>query len=139
MPYPRDHSHYEDPEEYFEMHGSARGRIAGFEWILREAERRGGGPPMLDIGCGRGESLAAARGMDELGVDIEATFPPYHVVGWSPRALRAAFDAAGLEPVEIAGYPLSWIGGKAGYAVERITAPVRLSAGLIAWARRPAT
>jgi SAM-dependent methyltransferase len=231
MPFPHDLSHYSDPDDYFVEHGEPKDRVENFAAIIRAAQGFGAFAPMLDIGCGRGESLAAAarlgweaRGVEpsaefaiegrrELGVAIDVgtvegryseasfglvllsgvlehvyeprrllaeaqrvlapggllyidvpnersllhrcariafratgrdwtlslspTFAPYHVVGWSPRPLRRALASAGLELVALRGYPLRWIGGGAGYIVERAAAPLKLSAGLIAWAKRP--
>jgi SAM-dependent methyltransferase len=225
------HPRYDDPDEYFSDQAQPEARVAEFVSLIQDSVRHGGREPMLDIGCGRGESLVAAgslgwdaRGVEpssefaevgarRLGVEIDIgtvegryedssfglvllagvlehvygpatllrevhrllqpggvlyvdvpnersllhrcaratflatgrnwtlslspTFPPYHVVGWSPGSLRAALERAGLEVLDIRGYPLRWIGGKLGYAVERTTARVRLSAGLLAWARRP--
>jgi SAM-dependent methyltransferase len=222
---------YGDPDAYFSRHEEPEDRVLDFASLIRQSARHGGREPLLDIGCGRGESLAAARllgwrargiepsrefaavGARKLGVEIDIgtvegryrdssfglvllagvlehvyapaallrevhrllqpggvvyldvpnersllhrcaratflatgrnwtlslspTFPPYHVVGWSPGSLRAALERAGLEELDMRGYPLRWIGGRLGYAVERAAAPVGLSAGLLAWARRP--
>ena len=230
MPFPRTGEHYADPDEYFAGHGDPASRLDNFRSIIDRSAQHGASEPMLDIGCGRGESLAAAAalGWDARGVEpseefaragsealdvqidigtvegrypdssfglvllsgvlehvydprelleeahrilrpggvlyidvpnerslvhrmarvalvsrgrnwtlsLSPTFPPYHVVGWSPGPLRKALDAAGLELRELRGYPLRWIGGRAGYTAERILAPVRLSAGLMAWGAR---
>jgi SAM-dependent methyltransferase len=228
---PGGHPRYDDPDEYFSRHADLEARVSEFVSVIQESVRHGAREPLLDIGCGRGESLAAARllrweargiepssefagvGARRLGVNIDIgtvegryrdssfglvllagvlehvqypavllrevrrllqpggvvyvdvpnersllhrcaratflatgrnwtlslspTFPPYHVVGWSPGSLRAALELVGLDVLAIRGYPLRWIAGRLGYAVERAAAPVRLSAGLLAWARRP--
>jgi SAM-dependent methyltransferase len=229
-PFPTDHSHYSDAEAYFASKEDAATRIEGFRRLMRETADYGGVPPLLDIGCGRGEALVAARdlgweargiepspefakaGAEAFDVEIEVgtfadqhppdsfglvllagvlehvydpgdmvrrvhrvlrpgglividvpneqslmhylaraaflatgrnwtlslapTFEPFHVNGFSARSLSHTLRGGGFEPVKMKGYPMRWIGGRVGYAVERVTAPRRLSAGLLAWGRK---
>jgi len=75
-------------------------------------------------------------------IALSPTFAPFHVVGFSPRALRTAFDHAGLDTVRVDGYPLSLASSGlprpalalAG-AIERGAARVGRASGLVGWAR----
>jgi SAM-dependent methyltransferase len=76
MPFPRDHSHYDEAPGYFgEVDTDAK--IRAFATLLaRVTQRRGCAGRMIDIGCGRGESLVAAQesGWDAVGVEPSARF-----------------------------------------------------------------
>jgi SAM-dependent methyltransferase len=75
---------------------------------------------------------------------LSPTFAPFHVVGFSPRALRTAFARGGLETVRVDGYPLSL--ADAGLPrpalavaglVERAATSLGRSSGIVGWARAP--
>jgi SAM-dependent methyltransferase len=51
-----------------------------------------------------GNFYMKARGRD-WSVNLSPTFPPFHVVGFTPRSLKTAFERAGFEIVVVRNYP----------------------------------
>lgn len=92
-PFPVDFSHYSNPDHYFKSH-DVQAKVDVYHGLLKRAEgwQEGKKGRMLDIGCGRGESLVAAKedgweavglepsedfvkfGREELGVDVQQGF-----------------------------------------------------------------
>jgi SAM-dependent methyltransferase len=75
-------------------------------------------------------------------ISLSPTFPPFHVVGFSPRALRTAFERAGLQTVRVDGYPLSLASSglprpalALADVVERVAGGLGRASGLVGWAR----
>lgn len=79
-PFPRDHSHYADTDQYFRTH-QVEQKVAACRALLGIAEelRDGRKGRLLDIGCGRGESLVAAResGWEAEGIEPSEDFARY--------------------------------------------------------------
>ena len=73
---------------------------------------------------------------------LSPTFPPYHVVGFTARSLRFAFERSALTPLTIRTYPLTFTGSHETAAnrfaawIERGAQVLGGGSGLIAWARR---
>jgi SAM-dependent methyltransferase len=90
---------YVDPDSYFEGHDIEKKKLVGLE-LLRELEvalgRRG---RYLDVGCGRGEWLWAARqaGWAYEGVDPSSTY-----IEWGRRNLGVEGRAMTLEEAQFA-------------------------------------
>jgi SAM-dependent methyltransferase len=80
MPIPaKSAAPYVHADEYFRNH-PAEEKVASYAKILAEAERLTGGVGrLLDVGCGRGEALAAAaqRGWTATGVEMSPDFAAY--------------------------------------------------------------
>ena len=239
-PFPRDHSHYDSPAEYFAGDHFGPAKIDEVVGILGRAKDLGGGSAgsMLDIGCGCGESLRAAQlagwnavgvepskefvdtGRREFGVSIQhgfvedaglpdesfdlvmlsgvlehvynplellrearrlvkaeglvyidvpnerslylrvgriylrmrrrdwclalsPTFPPYHVVGFSPRSMRVALERARMRAVSLRTYPIEFssqpgippLMAAVSDLVERSASCMNSAAGLVVWAK----
>jgi len=68
-------SHYETADGYFgAAEGLTEGKIAAFaELFDRATELTGGCGRVLDVGCGRGESLVAARDAGWAGIGVDPT------------------------------------------------------------------
>ena len=72
FPYPTDPQRlYGDPESYFARKDPAV-HLSGAVQVVREAVRRGGTEPLLDVGSGSGDILCAARDeeIDAVGLDL---------------------------------------------------------------------
>lgn len=87
------------------------------------------------------------RGRD-WATNLSPTFPPFHVVGFCPRSLRALLKATGLDPVSLQQYRmqssfeprshglrarLEALGVDAALSVGHV---IGMSAGLLCWARK---
>jgi SAM-dependent methyltransferase len=90
-----------------------------------------------------GNAYQRARGRS-WAVNLSPTFPPFHVVGFCPRSLRVALDAAGLEVVSVR--TVTWPLGHAGFGaferagvalVARAARWLDMSEGIVCWARKP--
>lgn len=111
--------------------------------VLRECRRllAPGGLLYLDVPNERSLLHRVARPLLRLSgrdwtLSLSPTFPPFHVVGFSPRSLRLALERAELEVIRSRAYPLpSGTGGRIGFHLERALAPLRLSGGMLTWAR----
>lgn len=118
--------------------------------ILRATRRflRPGGLAVIDVPNERSlvqrlsERVARARGRDWT-TTLSPTFPPYHVVGFSPRSLRFALERTPLDVVSIQTYPLSFVTLQRSPAfrliagAEKVASAARGGSGLVAWARCP--
>ena len=119
------------------------------------AALRPGGVVFVDVPneCGlwfrAGNAYQRLRGRD-WSVNLSPTFPPFHVVGFCPRSLRALVTACGLQVLSLEtprwsnDLPtLQGVGGK----IERwgsgaalgLGSLVGMGAGIVCWARKPAT
>ncbi len=82
FPFPFDSDElYDDPQSYFEHHDE-EGKVQEYRELLRGLiERRGGAASsFLDVGCGRGEALEAARleGIDDaVGLEFASAMASY--------------------------------------------------------------
>lgn len=92
MPLPDDtkvQSNFGDPEKYFPGLITA-GRIKKYERLLKVLEKETGRKgKILDVGCGRGEFLYAAKnsGWDGFGTDISKTFVKFGAEHFGVRAI----------------------------------------------------
>jgi len=81
-----------DPDDYFVEHGEPKDRLDDFASIIRTG--LGAFAPMLDIGRGRGESLAAAK---KLGWEARAAEPSAEFAEEGARELGVAIDVGTVE------------------------------------------
>ncbi len=101
---------YGEAEEYFQRHDLAQKKNAGLS-VMAEIERRSGRKgKLLDIGCGRGELLWAAResGWEFEGIDTSAKFLEFGrcelgVEGRLGTPEDAAFPADSFDAVVMGG------------------------------------
>lgn len=99
MPFPRDDlsSLYTDPEDYFSAHDLEEKKKLGGEMVRileRRLQRRGS---LLDVGCGRGELLWAAR---QAGWACEGLDPSAPYLEWARVNLGIEAHLGTLEEVK---------------------------------------
>ncbi len=121
MPFPRDHSHYDKAPTYFGQVDTDAKVRAYAALLARVTQLRGSAGRMIDIGCGRGESLVAARqsGWDAIGVEPSARF-----VEAGRRELRVEIDHGQIDERRYAphSFDLALLSG----VLEHVYAPMRL-------------
>ncbi|HVS29615.1 MAG TPA: class I SAM-dependent methyltransferase [Solirubrobacteraceae bacterium] len=96
VPRPRDMSHYTHADEYFGF-SDPEPHIAGHATTIADASRRlGKRGRMLDIGCGRGEALVAARraGWDAVGFEPAGKFAAAGRKSFGVEIVCAAIEEA---------------------------------------------
>ncbi|HEY4013128.1 MAG TPA: methyltransferase domain-containing protein [Polyangiaceae bacterium] len=102
FPYPRRASQlYGDPAKYFADHDEGQ-RLRAYQSIAREIVSRTGkaNPSVLDVGCGRGEFLRAARtaGCGQVvGLDVSEEMVAYAAAHDGVRALRRTIEEFAAE------------------------------------------
>jgi len=81
MPFPREapDQHYQNPEEFFAHQATEVKHHSGLQLMEQFEQHLGGKGRFLDVGCGRGELVAAAqeRGWQAEGVDVSTHFVRY--------------------------------------------------------------
>ena len=93
------HQHYEvDPNDYFKEHKTSDKQSSALTLLAQAEELTGGKGNLLDIGCGRGELLEAARtlGWRATGIEPSTSFAEF-------AAKRSGAEIR-CEPVEKCGF-----------------------------------
>jgi SAM-dependent methyltransferase len=96
FPFPADSQQlYGDPEKYFERHDEAA-KVERSRQLVREMLSRSAtdSPKILDIGCGRGEFLAAAQleGADAMGLELSEATIAYATKAYGVRIVRGTVE-----------------------------------------------
>lgn len=112
FPFPLDSQElYGDPVKYFERHDEAA-KVERSRQLVREVVSRSStsSPRILDIGCGRGEFLAAAalEGANAVGLELSEATIAYATEAYGVRILRGTVEQhAESQPGEYDAFLLS--------------------------------
>jgi SAM-dependent methyltransferase len=118
--------------------------------LIKEARRllRPGGLVYIDVPnegslFNAVSRLALRLSGRDWSVALAPTFPPFHVVGFTPKSLRRALARFGMRPLSFRTYPIAFestrlpTGVKGAAAlIERLAAAMHAGAGIEAWVAR---